>query len=65
VWFYPDPTPLFSSLKDYVAFYLFVMDAHCWVDGEKVRTQEGDLYGDWITTKIGGPCKGGPGTWSW
>ncbi len=65
VWFYPDPTPLFSSLKDYVAFYLLLMDAHCWVDGEKVRTQEGDLYGGWITTKIGGPFKGGPGTWSW
>jgi uncharacterized protein (DUF427 family) len=63
-WFYPDPVPAYRDLKNYVAFYPSLMDA-CWVGGEKVRAQEGDFYGGWITSDIVGPCKGGPGTWSW
>jgi uncharacterized protein (DUF427 family) len=61
-WFYPDPTPPFRDLRDYVAFYPARMDA-CWVDGE--RAQAGDFYGGWITADIVGPFKGGPGTWGW
>ncbi len=63
-WFYPDPAPAYAELRDYVAFYPSLMDA-CWVDGEKVRAQEGDFYGGWITPEIVGPFKGGPGTWGW
>jgi uncharacterized protein (DUF427 family) len=63
-WFYPDPTPSFESLRDYVAFYPSKMDG-CWVGGEKVDAQEGDFYGGWITPNIVGPFKGGPGTWGW
>ena len=63
-WFYPDPVPAYAGLKDYVAFYPSSVDA-CWVDGEKVRAQEGDFYGGWITSDIVGPFKGGPGTWGW
>jgi uncharacterized protein (DUF427 family) len=63
-WFYPDPTLPFKALKDYVAFYPSRMDA-CWVDGEKVEAQPGDFYGGWITSKIVGPFKGGPGTLGW
>ena len=63
-WFYPDPVPAYRDLKNYVAFYPSLMDA-CWVGGEKVRAQEGDFYGGWITSDIVGPFKGGPGTWSW
>ena len=63
-WFYPDPVPAYRDLKHYVAFYPSLMDA-CWVGGEKVRAQEGDFYGGWITSDIVGPFKGGPGTWSW
>jgi uncharacterized protein (DUF427 family) len=63
-WFYPDPTPPFAGLKDYVAFYPSKMDG-CWVGGEKVEAQEGDFYGGWITSDIEGPFKGGPGTWGW
>jgi uncharacterized protein (DUF427 family) len=63
-WFYPDPTPSFASLKDYVAFYAQLMDA-CYVNGEKVQPQPGDFYGGWITSDIVGPFKGGPGTWGW
>ena len=63
-WFYPDPTPSFTSLRNYVAFYPSKMDG-CWVGGEKVGAQEGDFYGGWITPDIVGPFKGSPGTWGW
>jgi uncharacterized protein (DUF427 family) len=63
-WFYPDPTPPFAGLEDYVAFYSNRMDA-CWVGGQKVEAQEGDFYGGWITPDIVGPFKGAPGTWGW
>jgi uncharacterized protein (DUF427 family) len=63
-WFYPEPVPAYAGLKDYVAFYPSSMEA-CWVNGEKVRAQEGDFYGGWITSDIVGPFKGGPGTRSW
>lgn len=63
-WFYPDPTPAFASIKDYVAFYPGLMDT-CYVDSERVQPQPGDFYGGWITSDIVGPFKGGPGTWGW
>jgi uncharacterized protein (DUF427 family) len=63
-WFYPNPTPAFASLKDYVAFYSSRMEA-CYVDGEKVQPQPGDFYGGWITNEIVGPFKGDVGTWGW
>ena len=63
-WFYPNPTPAFASIKDYVAFYPHLM-AVCYVDGEKVQPQPGDFYGGWITNDIVGPFKGGLGTWGW
>jgi len=63
-WYYPDPTPAFSALRDHVAFYPEPMDA-CYVDGEKVRPQPGKFYGGWITDKIKGPFKGEPGTEGW
>lgn len=63
-WFYPNPTPEFASLKDYVAFYPSRMQA-CYVDGELVQAQPGDFYGGWITSNIVGPFKGSAGTWGW
>ncbi|OKH20076.1 hypothetical protein NIES593_20045 [Hydrococcus rivularis NIES-593] len=63
-WYYPDPTPAFASLKDYVAFYPSRMDA-CYVDGEQVTPQPGDFYGGWITSDIVGPFKGSAGSWRW
>jgi uncharacterized protein (DUF427 family) len=63
-WFYPDPTPAFAGIKNYVAFYPGQMDA-CYIDGEKVQAQPGDFYGGWITKDIVGPFKGGAGTWGW
>ncbi len=63
-WAYPDPTPTFRDIQDYVTFYASKMDA-CYVGDEKVQAQEGDFYGGWITSKVVGPFKGGSGTWGW
>jgi len=63
-WSYPDPTRDFMVLKDYLAFYASRVDA-CWVGGERVRAQDGDFYGGWITSGIVGPFKGAPGTQGW
>jgi uncharacterized protein (DUF427 family) len=63
-WSYPDPEPPYEILKDHLAFYPSKVD-NCWVGGEKVRAQEGDFYGGWITPDIVGPFKGGPGTRGW
>jgi hypothetical protein len=40
------------------------MDA-CTVDGERVVPQPGGFYGGWITSRVAGPFKGGPGTMGW
>jgi uncharacterized protein (DUF427 family) len=63
-WSYPDPTPSFASIKDYLAFYPHLMDA-CYVNGEQVQPQPGNFYGGWITSDIVGPFKGAIGTWGW
>jgi hypothetical protein len=63
-WFYPQPTPDFESIRNYVAFYPSRMEA-CYVDGERVTAQPGDFYGGWITRDIVGPFKGSPGTMGW
>lgn len=63
-WFYPEPTPAFAALRDYLAFYPQPMDA-CFVDGERVVPQPGGFYGGWITSWIVGPFKGEPGTEFW
>jgi uncharacterized protein (DUF427 family) len=63
-WYYPDPVPSFAALRGHVALYPDRMDA-CYVGDERVRAQEGDFYGGWITGEIVGPFKGAPGTWGW
>ncbi len=63
-WYYPNPTPDFAAIKNYLAFYPSQMD-ECYVDGEKVTSQPGDFYGGWITSDIVGPFKGGVGSWGW
>lgn len=63
-WFYPDPVPAFAALRDHIALYPDRVDA-CFVGDERVRAQEGDFYGGWITDEIVGPFKGAPGTWGW
>jgi uncharacterized protein (DUF427 family) len=63
-WSYPDPTPDFVALADYVAFYAAPFDL-CTVDGEKVTPQPGGFYGGWITSHVAGPFKGVPGSRFW
>ena len=63
-WYFPLPTRIYDPIKEYVAFYPRQMEA-CFVDGERVQTQEGDFYGGWITAEIVGPFKGGDGTAGW
>lgn len=63
-WYYPDPTPAFAEIKNYVAFYAAPMDA-CYVDEELVIPQPGGFYGGWITPDIVGPFKGEPGSFGW
>ena len=63
-WTYRDPSARYAALRHHVAVYPGRMDA-CWLDDERVRSQEGDFYGGWITDDIAGPFKGGSGTRGW
>ena len=63
-WSYASPSPAFAPLRDHVAFYAGPMDA-CFVDDERVVPQPGGFYGGWITSRVVGPFKGGPGTRGW
>ena len=63
-WFYPSPTPAFAALADHIALYPGAMGA-CVVDGERVEPQPGGFYGGWVTSKVSGPFKGGPGSMGW
>jgi uncharacterized protein (DUF427 family) len=63
-WSYPAPTPAFRLIADHLAFYAS-RGAACWVGDERVKSQHGDFYGGWITERILGPFKGGPGTRGW
>ncbi len=63
-WYYPNPTPDFVKMKNYIAFYLSLMD-ECRVAGEVATAQEGGFYGGWVTKDIVGPMKGGPGSRGW
>jgi uncharacterized protein (DUF427 family) len=63
-WTYPHPTPPFAALAGHVAVYPAPMD-RCTVDGEVVQPQPGGFYGGWVTSRVVGPFKGGPGTHGW
>jgi uncharacterized protein (DUF427 family) len=63
-WTYPAPTPGFEQLRGHVAVMPGAVDS-CTVDGEVVTPQEGGFYGGWVTSRVVGPFKGGPGTWGW
>ena len=63
-WSYPEPSPSFAAMRDYVSFYPQMMDA-CFVDGERVDPQQSGFYGGWATSHVVGPFKGPPGTELW
>lgn len=62
-WSYPDPTPAFARIRDYISFYPAALA--CYVSGERVRPQPGRFYGGWVTNEITGPYKGESGTENW
>ena len=62
-WSYPQPTPAFASIRDWLCFYPGRVE--CYVDGERVRPQEGGFYGGWVTDNIVGPWKGVPDSSHW
>ncbi|KAG0622603.1 hypothetical protein M758_3G110500 [Ceratodon purpureus] len=63
-WSYESPTAPFRPIKSYFAFYCAPMDA-CYVGDERAQPQPGGFYGGWVTSKVVGPFKGGPGSWGW
>ena len=63
-WFYPNPSPGYEHLRDYIAFHPGRVDSAT-VNGETVRPQDGTFYGGWITDRVVGPFKGSPGTRRW
>ena len=63
-WCYPDPAPGYEALRDHIAIYPGRVDG-AWLDGERIRAQQSDFYGGWITSDLIGPFKGPPGTRAW
>lgn len=63
-WWYDAPTPGYAAMAGAVCFYPQRVDA-CTVDGEVVTPLQDSFYGDWPTSRIVGPYKGGPGTQWW
>ena len=63
-WTYERPTPGFEVIADAVAVMPALVD-RCTVDGEVVEPQPGGFYGGWITARVVGPFKGGPGSMGW
>ncbi|PWZ01006.1 DCP2-domain-containing protein [Testicularia cyperi] len=65
IWSYPQPTPAFANIKDYLCFYASSQTDterlgrwKCMVDDDEVQPQEGDFYGSWITPEITGGERG-------
>ena len=63
-WSYPEPTPGFEPIADAIAVMAGQVD-RCTIDGETVVAQPGGFYGGWITSRVVGPFKGGPGSMGW
>lgn len=63
-WRYDDPLPAFEPIRRHLAFYPSRVD-EAWVDNERAVPQAGGFYAGWITSRVVGPFKGGPGTLGW
>jgi uncharacterized protein (DUF427 family) len=63
-WTYPEPTEAFHAIRGHWAFYAQRAD-ECWIDDERVTSNEGSFYGGWVTANVTGPFKGAPGTMHW
>ena len=63
-WRYAEPSAGYEALRGFLAFYAARVDA-AWVGDEQATPQPGNFYGGWVTKRIVGPFKGGPGTSGW
>lgn len=68
-WSYESPTEAFAAIAGHLAFYAQRVD-ECWVGPseaqlERVEPNPGSFYGGWITSRVVGPFKGGPGSQGW
>ena len=63
-WTYLHPASGFEDIAGPIALMPGLVD-RCTVDGEVVEPQPGGFYGGWITSRVVGPFKGGPGTRGW
>ena len=63
-WSYRDPMSGYEVIRDHLAFYAGLVD-EAWVGDELATPQPGRFYGGWITSKVIGPFKGGPGSFGW
>jgi uncharacterized protein (DUF427 family) len=63
-WSYEHPAQGFEAIEGYLAFYAAKVDEP-WVGDEVATPQPGGFYGGWMTSRIVGPVKGGPGSWGW
>jgi uncharacterized protein (DUF427 family) len=62
-WWYPTPVSPYEAIAQ--CFSVYPGRVACFVDGERVRAQEGGFYGGWVTNEIAGPWKGTSGTSGW
>lgn len=62
-WSYERPSERFAAIDGHLSCYPGRIP--CYVDGERVQAQPGEFYGGWVTSRIVGPVKGGPGTGHW
>jgi uncharacterized protein (DUF427 family) len=63
-WSYPSPMPGYEAIAGHFAFYAWAVD-EAWVGDELAMPQPGHFYGGWVTSRVVGPFKGGPGSFGW
>ncbi len=62
-WSYEQPFEEMQAIAGHISFYPGRLE--CFVDGQRVRPQDGGFYGGWVTDEIVGPWKGSAGTGGW
>jgi uncharacterized protein (DUF427 family) len=63
-WSYEQPLPGYEAIAGHLAFYAWAVD-EAWVGDELATPQPGHFYGGWVTSRVVGPFKGGPGSLGW
>ena len=63
-WSYDEPAIGYEPIRGFVAFFAGRVD-EAWVGDELATPQPGGFYGGWVTSRVVGPIKGGPGTLGW